>query len=311
MEKPQFPYTMDHKRYHTLNYYNLHRHGGKVQKASIDAGFTCPNRDGRKAVGGCIYCDSGSRYFSGEGTVAEQLQAERQRIRRKQPEAKLIAYFQAGTNTYAPVSTLKEYWSLALEQPDVVGISVATRADCLGEAVLDALSEINEKTALTVELGLQTVHDKTAEFIHRGHSFEAFLTGYEALKRRAIRTCVHLINGLPGETQKMMLETAGTVGKLSPGGVKIHLMHVTRGTFLAELWAQGKYIPMEKNAYVAVTAEQLRYFPPETVIERLTGDGDKEKLLAPLWSRDKISVLGAIDKYMAEKQIVQGDLFED
>jgi radical SAM protein (TIGR01212 family) len=296
-----FPYTMDNKRYHTLHYYNLHTYGCKVFKASLDAGCGCPNGNG------CIFCDSGSRYFTGQGTIRAQLEAERTRILTKWPQAKLIAYFQAGTNTYGDLSVLQAGWEEALVFPDVVGISIATRADCLEEPVLDALSALQERTHLTVELGLQTIHDETK--IGRGHDFAAFQRGFSALKGRNIRTCIHLIDGLPGEDRAMMLETAQAVGQLRPGGVKLHLLHVNRGTPLEQLWRQGCYTPLAKADYVDIVTQQLRYFPPETVIERLTGDGDKEKLLAPLWSRDKISVLGAIDKKMAQQDICQGELF--
>lgn len=175
--------------------------------------------------------------------------------------------------------------------------------------MLDALSRLNEQTDLTVELGLQTIHDETAARIHRGHSFAEFLGGYRALQKRNIRTCVHLINGLPGETREDMLESARVLGQLRPGGVKIHLLHVTEDTELAEQWRGGDYLPMEKQDYIDITAAQIRLFPPETVMERLTGDGDRRYLLAPLWSRDKISVLGGIDHRLRLWDAVQGDQF--
>lgn len=304
-----FAYTLDNKRYHTLHYYNLHRYGGKVYKASLDVGCTCPNRDGTKGSEGCIYCEGGSHYFSGSGTLRQQISNELIRIRRKQPDARIIPYFQAGTNTYGALQRLEGLWQEALEFPETVGIAIATRADCLDDGVLAALERLRDRTDLTVELGLQTVHDETAAAIGRGHSFQEFLQGYEALKARNIRVCVHMINGLPGEDREMMLETARVVGALQPDGVKLHLLHVAEGTPLARLWKSGCYIPMEKTEYIRVTAEQLTWFPPETVIERLTGDGDRNKLLAPLWSRDKISVLGGIDKTMQENGFWQGDNF--
>lgn len=305
-----FPFSADNKLYHTLHYYNLCRYGGKVFKASLDVGCTCPNRDGTAGTGGCIYCEGGSHYFTGQGTVGEQLRAEIDRIHKKRPEAKVVPYFQAGTNTYGELDKLKKNWWEALSFPETVGISIATRCDCLGKETLEALEALRDATDLTVELGLQTVHDDTARRIGRGHSFETFLKGYEALRRRNIRVCLHLINGLPGETEEMMLETARVVGKLRPDGVKLHLLHVTQGTHLANLWESGAYRPMEKDAYIRTIAKQLTLFPPETVIERLTGDGDKTKLLAPLWSADKISVLGGIDKEMREKGLVQGMNFQ-
>ena len=304
-----FPYALDNKRYHTLNYYNKTRYGGKVFKASLDGGLSCPNRtDG---AGGCVFCDSGSRYFTSGGNISEQMEAEVQRIHGKWPDAKVIAYFQAGTNTYAPPEKLREMWKEALTCPHAVGLSIATRADCLGENVMVLLEEFHRRTDLTVELGLQTVHDETAKRIGRGHTYETFLEGYRRLKQAGIRVCVHLIDGLPGEDEAMMLETARQMGRLRPDGVKLHLLHVNRETPLETLWRRGGYVPMGKDEYVCMVAEQLRYFPVETVIERLTGDGDKARLLAPLWSRDKISVLGAIDQRMQRENILQGDRFEE
>jgi hypothetical protein len=304
----EFPYTLDNKHYHTLHYHNLQVYGAKVVKASLDVGLGCPNRDGRVGTGGCCFCEGGSHYFAGSGTVTAQLAAEATRIHKKWPQAGLIAYFQAGTNTYGPLPHLWALWQEALAYPGVVGLSIATRADCLEPEILDALAGLRDQTNLTVELGLQTVHDETARRMGRGHSYGQFLEGYAALQRRGIRTCVHLIDGLPGEGKGEMLETARQVGQLRPGGVKLHLLHVTRGTALGELYLRGEYVPLERTQYVSVVAQQLQYFPPETVIERLTGDGDRTKLLAPLWSRDKIAVLGAIDVEMAQRDIYQGDL---
>lgn len=305
-----FPNPSDHKRYHSLYHYNKSRYGARVMKASLDAGCTCPNRDGTKAYGGCTFCQGGSHYFAGTGDISGQLERETKRIHDKYPDAKIIAYFQASTNTYGPLDRLEQGWQAALQYNEVCGISIATRCDCLEPPVLSALSRLNRQTDLTVELGLQTVHDETAAQIHRGHSFEEFLGGYRALQKQGIRTCVHLINGLPGETVEDMLESARVLGQLRPGGVKIHLLHVTEGTALAEEWRRGDYVPMEKQAYIDVTAAQLRLFPPETVMERLTGDGDRRYLLAPLWSRDKISVLGGIDHRLRMWNAVQGDRFE-
>lgn len=305
----EFPTSSEHKRYHSLYHYNQTRYGGRVYKASLDAGCSCPNRDGTISCGGCTFCQGGSHYFAGSGSLAGQLEAERERIQQKNPGARLIAYFQAGTNTYGDVSHLKALWAQAAGAADVVGVSIATRCDCLPELVLDALSELEKQTDLTVELGLQTVHDATAARINRGHSFAAFRRGYDALKARGIRVCVHLINGLPGETREDMLVSAQTLGTLRPDGVKLHLLHVTEGTELARQWRHGSYLPMEKEAYIETVAEQIRLFPPETVMERLTGDGDRRYLLAPLWSRDKRSVLGGIDHQLRGWNAVQGDRF--
>ena len=303
-----FPFSEDNKRYHTLNFHNKRIYERKIFKAVIDAGLTCPNIDGTKGIGGCIFCDGGSGYFTNENTISisEQIALERKRIHEKYPDAGIIAYFQAHSNTYCSLYRLKEMISEAIES-GIDGISLATRADCLDEENADFLSSI--KLPLTVELGLQTADDDTAVRINRCHSYDDFLMGYNMLKKRGIRTCVHIIDGLPGENKAKMLETAQKLGKLRPEGVKIHLLHVIEGTRLADIYKKGEYKPLEKAEYIDIVTEQLRYLPPETVIERITGDGDKRKLIAPLWSMDKISVLGGIDKLMKEKDIYQGDLF--
>lgn len=306
-----FPFSLDNKRYHTLNFYNKIHYGKRVMKAVIDAGFTCPNADGTKGVGGCIYCRDGSGYFTSRYSdniyedVTNQLISEKERIYKKFPDSPIIAYFQANTNTYAPISILERAYNAAIDF-GVAGISVGTRADCLSDEVIELLKRISLKTELTVELGLQTIHDKTAEIINRCYSYSEFLVGYEKLKKAGIRTCLHIINGLPGESYDDMIATAKEVGRLAPDGVKIHLLHINRDTALEKLYLDGKYVPMEKDEYIKTVVNQLLYIPEETVIERLTGDGDKRYLVAPLWSCDKISVLGGIDKLMSSLDIWQG-----
>lgn len=310
-----FPYSLDNKRYHTLNFYNKSRYGKRVMKAVIDAGFTCPNADGTKGVGGCIYCREGSGYFTSRYSdniyedVKNQLEAEKKRIYEKYPDCLITAYFQANTNTYAPIHVLEGAYNAALDS-GVSGISIGTRADCLSDDVIALLKKVSAKTDLTVELGLQTIHDETAQLINRCYSYAEFLEGYHRLKKAGIRTCLHIINGLPGESYEDMIATAKETGRLSPGGVKIHLLHINKGTALEKMYLDGKYIPMEKEDYINIVTDQLLYIPPETVIERLTGDGDRRYLVSPLWSRDKISVLGGIDKRMAEKNIWQGKALE-
>lgn len=305
----EFIYSDDNKRYHTLNYHNKHTYGCKVHKAAIDAGFTCPNIDGSRGEGGCIYCSSGSGYFTAESalSVSEQFKREQQRIREKYPDARIIAYFQAHTNTYSSVETLSALYNEAISA-GADGLAIATRADCLDEEKIHLLKSL--PAPVTVELGLQTVHDSTAEKINRCHSLDEFKKGYSLLKKAGIRVCVHIINGLPDETEEMMLRTAMQLGKLRPDGVKIHLLHVIEGTRLAQMYLAGEYTPLEKQQYIDLVVKQLEQLPPETVIERITGDGDKSTLLAPLWSRDKISVLGGIDKRMAQLDTWQGRLFE-
>lgn len=303
-----FIYSDDNKRYHTLSYHNKHTYGEKVHKAAIDAGFTCPNIDGSRGVGGCIYCSGGSGYFTAENTlsVTEQFNAERQRICKKYPEAKVIAYFQAHSNTYAPVERLQELFHEAITA-GAQGLAIATRADCIDKRRVELVKTL--PVPVTVELGLQTIHDSTARLINRCHSYDEFLQGYLMLKQADIRTCVHIINGLPTETEESMIKTAEALGKLRPDGVKIHLMHVIEGTCLADMYRRGEYLPLQKEQYIDIVIKQLELLPPETVIERITGDGDKKTLLAPLWSMDKISVLGGIDKRMAELSTWQGKAF--
>lgn len=305
-----FPYSNDNKRYKSLAYENS-LHGIKHYKAVIDAGFTCPNIDGAKGKGGCIYCDVGSGYFTSSPKVPieKQLTDELNRIRKKTPDALAIAYFQAHSNTYASVATLRELFEAALSHEGICGLSIATRADCLSPDALNYLSELNTRTRLTVELGLQTVFDETAAIINRGHSFSEFVEGYNSLKERGIRVTVHIINGLPNETHNMMVETARTLGKMRPDGVKIHLLHVISGTPLCQMFERGEYDPMNLSDYAKTVVRQLEVLPPDTTIERLTGDGDRKTLVAPLWSRDKIRVLGTIDKLLVSEDTWQGKLF--
>ena len=307
-----FPFSNDNKRYHTLAYENARR-GQKQYKAALDAGLTCPNLDGTKGTGGCLYCDGGSGYFTESAAVpiTKQLDDELARIRAKTPGAGAVAYFQAHTNTYAPAPVLRELFTAALAHEGVCGLAVATRADCLPPDVLDLLSEFNEKTELTVELGLQTVFDDTAARINRCHAYADFRAGYAALRARNIRVTVHLIDGLPGETAERMVESARTLGWLRPDGVKLHLLHVIHGTALCALYERGDYTPLTREEYIDIVVRQLEVLPPETVIERLTGDGDRRTLVAPLWSRDKRRVLGGIDKALAERDTWQGKLFEE
>ena len=305
-----FRYSFDNKRYHTLNYHLRTTFGEKIYKAVIDAGFTCPNIDGRCGVGGCAYCYNGAGEFTHGATltITEQLRAESERISKKRDNAKLIAYFQAHTNTYAPIEVLREKYSEALAFLDVAGLSIATRPDCVDEDIAKLLAELSRKTYLTVELGLQTAHDESARLFNRGYDYGVFLDAYKLLKSKGIRVCVHIINGLQGETKDMMLETAKLTGKLSHDAVKIHLLHIVKGTGYEKLYNEGKIVPLTKEEYTDIVCSQLRFIPEKTVIERITGDGGRDTLIAPKWSLDKISVLGGIDKEMAQRNIYQGDL---
>ena len=299
------------KRYHTYDSWLKATFGGKCAKIPLDAGFTCPNMDGRCGVGGCIYCSGrGSGDFAESSVVPLREQYDRQRafLANKWPTERCIPYFQARTNTYAPAEVLCPIFEEALTWPGVVGMSIATRADCLPTDTVALLSDLSEKTVLTMELGLQTAHDRTAALINRGHTYADFLTGYHRLRAKAPKAliCVHLIFGLPGETRADMLETVRRVAELEPDQVKLHLLHVLRGTALGEMYEAGKYLPMEQDDYISAVVKALELLPPETVIARLTGDGAAEDLLAPLWSRRKREVLNGIDQLLATRNTWQG-----
>lgn len=298
----------DNKRYHTLFLYNMNTFGQRVYKAPVDAGFSCPNIDGTRGRGGCVYCNGGSGYFAVERSpsVTEQLERQIKRIQQKHENAKVIAYFQSFSNTHAPLCVLKQTFEPVLQNESVVGVSIATRADCLDEEKVEYLSQLKEKTSLTVELGLQSVHDSTARKINRCHTFSEFEKAFWLLRKNGIRSCVHIINGLPDETEEMMLETASVLGKMKPDALKIHSLHVVKGTALEKAYLEGSYRPISKEQYVEIVVNQLELIPEQTVIERLTGDGDKNLLVAPEWSRNKIAVLGAIDKLQAQRNSYQG-----
>lgn len=304
----KFKYSNDNKRYHTWNYHLHHKFGCKVFKVALNGGFTCPNIDGSKGTGGCIYCLGGSGDFAGDPahSILTQFDEVKERMHKKWKDAKYIPYFQAHTNTYAPASVLRAQFEPVLAQENVVGISIATRADCLADDVLEYLSELNERTYLIVELGLQTIFDETGEKINRCHTYADFLEGYEKLRARNINVCVHLIDGLPGETTEMMVQSAREVARLKPHCVKLHLLHVLKGTRLADMYANGEFSLMTREDYVETIVNQLEVFPEETVIQRLTGDGGRDSLIGPLWSLKKFVVLNEIDKLMLKRDTYQG-----
>ena len=310
-----FLYTHTNKRYHTYDHWLKTTFGGKCAKIPLDGGFTCPNLDGRCGVGGCIYCSGrGSGDFAEPAAVPLQEQYHRQRalLAGKWQTDRCIPYFQARTNTYAPVKVLQSMFEEALSWPGVVGMNIATRADCLPDETVALLSALSERTVLTVELGLQTAHDATATRINRGHTYADFLEGYTRLRAGAPKAllCVHLIFGLPGEDEAAMMDTVRQVADLRPDQVKIHLLHVLRGTVLGEMYEAGEYCPMEREAYISAVAHALEYLPPETVIARLTGDGAAEDLLAPAWSRRKREVLNGIDQLLVKRNTWQGKLYQ-
>ena len=310
-----FENSDSNKRYYTYDYFLKKTYGGKCAKIPLDAGFSCPNMDGKCGVGGCIYCSSrGSGDFAESATlsIAEQFELTRAKLSSKWSTERTIPYFQARTNTYAPLNKIKEKFEEALTCDGVVAMNVATRADCLPDDVVDYLAELGNRVDLTVELGLQTIHDEVAALINRGHSYAQFVDGFERLRRAnsKIRICVHIIFGLPTETDEMMLETAKVVGALRPDMVKIHLLHVIRGTTLAQWYESGEYTPLERERYIELVATALQYFHKDTVIARLTGDGVADDLLAPDWSRKKTTVINDIDKYLYTHNIWQGKMVE-
>lgn len=307
--KNEFLYTLDNKRYHTWNYHLQQKFGGKVFKVSLNGGFTCPNIDGKKGVGGCIYCSSsGSGDFAGNPRedILKQFDEVRKKLHEKWPKAKYIPYFQAHTNTYAPVCVLKEKFEPVLKQPDVVGLSIATRADALDDDVVDYLEELSKRTYLVVELGLQSVFDKTGELINRCHTYADFLEGYNKLKERGINICVHLIMGLPGETHEMMTESVRKTAELNPHAIKLHLLHVLKNTRLAEMYEKGEFKTLTREEYVDIIVDALEIIPKDIIIQRLTGDGGRDSLIAPLWSLKKFCVLNEIDKEMVRRNCYQG-----
>ena len=311
MEK--FKYAFDkNKRYHTWNYYLRQKFGEKIFKVSLNAGFTCPNVDGTLGYGGCIYCSrEGSGDFAGNpnDNLRKQFDEIKTMMLKKWPNAKYIGYFQAFTNTYAPLEVLKERYETVLGFEDVIGLSISTRPDCLPDDVVDYLAELNERTNLWVELGLQTIHDETSDIINRGHTYQDFLDGFKKLKDRNIKTVVHIINGLPGEDKEMMMQTAKAVADMGADGIKIHLLHIIKDTPLRDFLNNGQIVPMEQEEYINLVCDQLEILPEEMVIHRLTGDGKRDELLAPLWSLKKWEVLNRIDDEMKRRGTFQGSKY--
>ncbi|OEH86195.1 TIGR01212 family radical SAM protein [Desulfuribacillus stibiiarsenatis] len=302
------------KRYHSWNYHLRQTFGKKIFKLPLDAGFTCPNRDGKLGTSGCIYCSSrGSGDYAGEVhlNLEQQYLQTKTMMHNKWPEANYIAYFQAFTNTYGPIDFLRKIYDQALNFPGVVGLSIATRPDCLPDEVIDLLSEINQKTYLWVELGLQTIHDDTGMLIQRGHTYQEFIEGLQKLQKHKIKTCAHIIYGLPGETEQDMITTSQAVSSLPIQGIKFHLLHVMKNTPL-ELYYQANPFPLlTMNEYIQLVVNTIEILPKEMIIHRLTGDSPRELLIGPTWSLKKWEVLNAIDTELAKRSSEQGKLRED
>ena len=305
----QFKYSFDNKRYHTLNYELQKKFGCKVFKVSLNGGFTCPNIDGTKGFGGCIYCSKeGSGEFAGNKNkdLVTQFNEIKNKLEKKWPNSKYIAYFQANTNTYAPLNVLKEKYESVLTLPNVVGLSISTRPDSISDEVLDYLEELNKKTYLTVELGLQTIHEKTSKLINRCHSLKCFDEMVKKLHKRKIKIVVHIINGLPYETKEMMLETIKHVNSLPIDGIKIHMLHILKNTPLEKLYKKEQFHILSKSEYISIVCDQLELLKDSIVINRITGDPKSEDLVEPSWLVKKFSVLNDIDKELLRRNTYQG-----
>ena len=290
--------------YYSLNQYLRDTFGCKVYKIAIDGGFTCPNRDGTLDTRGCIFCSgAGSGDFARNRTetIAMQIAKGKERVARKIKDGKYIAYFQAFTNTYAPVSRLRELYEEAMAQEDIVALSIATRPDCLSTEVIELLAECNRKMPVWVELGLQTIHENTARYIRRGYELAVYDDAIRRLQMAGLSVIVHVILGLPGESRNDMLATVDYVGKSGANGIKLQLLHVIRGTDLEKEYQQGKFQVMELEEYVQLVADCIALLPENMVIHRMTGDGDKRTLVAPMWSADKKRVLNRLNQVIRER----------
>ncbi len=299
----------DKKRYHSLNYHLRQKFGQKVFKISLDAGFTCPNRDGTLSRKGCYFCSlRGSGDFAGDRKtdLEAQFVQVKEMMHKKWATGKYIAYFQAFSNTYGPVNRLRDIYEAALSQPGIVGLAVATRPDCLEDEVLELLAELNQRTHLWVELGLQSVHKRTADLVNLQYDFEVFHSSLIKLQERNIETCVHIILGLPGEDREDMLITGRTIASLPVQGLKIHLLHLMKGTPLVKFYEQNRLKFLSQDEYVNLVVDILEILPPDMIIHRLTGDSPRDLLIGPRWSLNKWQVLNSIDNRLIERNTWQG-----
>ncbi len=301
-----FQKTLDNKRYHTLNYFYKTKFKQKVCKVSLNGNFSCPNYQNNR---GCIFCSlSGSGDFAGDKNkpLEEQFYEIKEMMEKKWPNSLYIAYFQANTNTYAPLDILKEKYETVLKLPNVVGLAIATRSDAISQEVLDYLENLNHRTFLTVELGLQSMHAKTLKLINRGHDLQNFEDMVKKLKARNINVVVHIINGLPYETKDDMIKTVQYLNNLKIDGIKIHMLHILKNTKLAQMYEEKPFPILSKEEYIDIVCEQLAYLNENIVIHRITGDPKKEDLIAPMWLLKKFCVLNDIDKEMKKRNYYQG-----
>ena len=304
-----FKYSNSNKRYYTLDYFYKQKFNSKVFKVSLNGGFSCPNKDGTKGYGGCIYCSKlGSGDYAGEvhKSLVEQFNEVKEIMLKKWPDSKYIAYFQANTNTYAPLEELKEKYESVIYLDGVVGLNIATRPDSITDECLDYLEELSKKTYLTVELGLQTIHDKTSKLINRGHDLKCFEEMLDKLRSKNINVVVHIINGLPYETKEMMIETARYLSNKDIQGIKIHMLHILKDTALANLYEKEKFHVLTREEYVDIICSQLEVLREDIIINRVTGDPNPEDLIEPFWLIKKFGVLNEIDKEMVRRNSYQG-----
>lgn len=308
-----FKYSDTNLRYHSFSYYLKERYQSKVLKISLDGGFTCPNRDGTKGFGGCSFCGSQG---SGDFTLNKdkkpfvQYEKAKNNLFKKWPHVKTIPYFQAYTSTYGPLSKIKEMVKPFISLKEVVAIDIATRPDCLEDDVIAYLNSLTKVKDIWIELGLQTVHDKSAQSFNRGYSYQTFLNTIEKLSKTNIKVCVHLINGLINESEEMMINSAKLVSALAIDALKIHMLYVLKDSKLGQAYLKSNFKVLSKEEYVSITASQLEFVPAQIVIKRLTGDGPKDKLLAPKWSLNKIVVLNDIQKELVKRNSWQGKLLK-
>lgn len=301
------------KPYHSFDYMLKERFGEKIYKVALDAGMTCPNRDGTLGSRGCIFCSAGgSGDFAGsrQDSITQQIEKQAASIRQKRGVAKFIAYFQAYTNTYAPVDYLRKIYTEAISHPDIVAISIGTRSDCLGEDILQLLDELNQKKPVWVELGLQTIHETTARYIRRGYPLSCFEQAVSELRKRNLDVIVHTILGLPGESKNDILSTIEYLNHRDIQGIKLQLLHVLKGTDLAEDYLAGKFQVYSMEEYLELVIDCLEHLNPEIVIHRLTGDGPKDLLIAPLWSSAKRTVLNTLHRECKLRHAFQGKQYK-
>lgn len=302
------------KRYHTLNYFLREKFGEKVFKISLDGGFTCPNRDGKISTGGCVFCSArGSGDFAGDRkiSIASQFDEVKEMMSHKWKSGKYIAYFQAYTNTYAPIEELRKKYNEAIANEGVVALAIATRPDCLDEDVLDLLEEMSKKLYIWVELGLQTSNDETAKRINRGYMLNVFDKAVKDLKSRNIDTVAHVIFGLPGETKEDMINTIDYIAHSGIQGIKIHLLHLMKNTKLVEEYEAGNLKFLSQEEYIDIITESISRLPENMIVHRLTGDAPRNELIGPMWSLKKWEVLNAIDKALMENDIYQGKNYRE